>query len=354
MSQLDHLKQELTAISENQWEIALRETYQQFEIMDNQGHWQSPLIEAHAKMLWPTNFKTQGLNGFLDDIEESLAENPYFNQFISALTQSEQSFSFFNPLPGAQNTRLDFLRYLIAFAYCLDKINLAMRDDLAFLESIITLYQRIRRQRNFYRFGNLMPIIKLHSIELPLVQFLRARKRNHVGKNFGKYILSFNIFEAALVDLALGFRANARATLPLIFFSPNFSFLKKFKSGAPSSFSPDGKACWMTSPGQKEWSDLYQVWNMAFVSQFHLAPFLLAKLMVPSVSRYAHRPSEYMHTRITALHLAMHFLDFAISTPKLSVDLKMLGACSLPVTQTWGKINQIAAQQYVQTITVTP
>lgn len=337
-------------VAEEALDTRLRETYRQFEVMNETGEWAHPLVATHGELLLPQARTPELFHRFIDEIHQGIVENSYLVRFLDALPAQIPAPQVMNVLPLARNTAREYLLALLAFAFCLDRLNLACRRDLALQEHVVDLYQRKRRGSNFYRFGNLMPIIKLHSIELPLVRFLKAKKKGVLPPSFGKFILSLNIFEAALVDLLTGKRDNARATLPLIVFSPNFSGRKNFIPGAPSTFSPDGLALWMSPPEPRLWADLYQVWNMAFVSQFHLAPFLLAKLLIPSVSRYADRPAEYMHTRITALHLAMHFLDFAISDPKLSVDLKGLGAWAPELTTRWGEFNAGAARHYLQAI----
>jgi hypothetical protein len=191
-------------------------------------------------------------------------------------------------------------------------------------------------------------VIKLHSIELPVILFLKAKRKGRIPANFGKFILSFNIFEAMLVDLMKGFWDNARATLPLIIFNPNYQGLHilPHQKGIPSHFSGDGKAVNLCSPYPLEWADLYQVWNMAFVAQFDEAPYLLIKLLIPSVSSYRNRPTEYMHTRITALHLAMNFIDNAKFSQMISIDLNQLESSSPKFIKLWGEVNRKCARHY--------
>lgn len=348
----DELEQELIQIEQEQWHKVLRQCYQQFELLNEELKWNfSPLL-THENELLPQDFK-RSLNTFLNDMKLGILENPYLMEFVKALaTEDGQSYATIT----LKNTsdRLEQLKYLVGHAYSLDRLNLILRDNPSYLDPFIRHYWKIRKEKNFYRLNNLMGIIKLHSIELPIILFARAWKKKKLRQSFSKFILSFNIFEATMVDLIFGWRENALASLPLILFAPNFKnrifFWRKFKKGRPAGFSQDGKALEMYSPEPKLWADLYQVWNMAFVSQFPQAPYLLMKLLIPSVSRFQQRPGEYMHTRITALHLAMNYLDSAVHFPKIDIDLSQLGPCSKKLTELWGQVNYSCSQHYLDSV----
>lgn len=338
----------LGGVSGAEWRKIFTETLQQFELMDREGQWYDPKFAARASDLFPREFGSEQVRAFLDEVVLALEENAYLARFLHALPWQGLTRQKALVLKWAgPETETSYLSYLLAYAYCLDRINAIGREDLEFERSLVARYQARRRQSDFYRFGNLLVIIKLHSIELPLVRFLRAQAEGVLAANFAKFILTANILEAAVADLLFGWWKNARSTLPLMRFHPNFQGVRgKYAAGAPARFSADGLALLLHSPAQREWSDLYQVWNMAFVSQFDIAPFLLAKLMIPSVARYALRPAEYMHTRITALHLALHFLDFAVKDRKLSVDLFRIGPMDKSITRLWGEVNLASARDY--------
>ncbi|MBC7715236.1 MAG: hypothetical protein H7177_17960 [Rhizobacter sp.] len=314
------IKTNLHSVSENEWHKILIENYQQFALMTPDQKWVNDLFEGHHEKLIPKDSLHIHLNEFLNLIEVSLLQNPYFIDLLTAIPYSSRNE--YSPLvltSKSKNTEAEFLKYLIAFAFCLEKINEQVLLDSDIQENIIQLYKINRRKNNFYRLSNILGIIKFHSIELPLVRFLKAKKVKKMSPDFEKYILSFNIFEASLVDLLTGFWNNALATIPLIIFSPNF----------------------------KGWP---QVWNMAFVSQFPQSPYLLAKLIIPSVSDYSERSGEYMHTRITALHLAMNYLDSAMNSPVINIDLRGLGPSSKKLTKLWGEVNKNCAEKYYEDV----
>lgn len=348
----NQIEQELAQVAEEEWQKLLRQSYQQFDLLTQEFQWNFEPLLGHENELIPKDFK-QVLSSFLADIKLGILENSYLMDFIKTLAKDERhSYALF----ALENDldRLKHLKYLAVYAYSLDQLNLVLRNNPAYLGPVIKHYWQARRKKNFYRFNNLLGIIKLHSIELPVILFVKAWKKRKLRKSFSKFILSFNIFEATLVDLAFGHTKNAQASLPLIYFPPNFRnrifFWKRLKKGKVATFSADGKALEMYSPEQKLWADLYQVWNMAFVSQFPQAPYLLMKLLIPSVSRYQNRAGEYMHTRITALHLAMNYLDAAVHYPKIEADLSKLGACSNNLTEAWGRVNSSCARHYLDSV----
>lgn len=343
-------------VDENEWRVLLCESYQQFELLDLDNLWINELIACHAGVLLPSVNIKESILKLLDEMKDGLFENPYFVEFLEKIPWENkdalENYSVLTVMSSDKNKELKFIKSIISFAFCLEKINVLLRDDSNVLELLVKLYKIKRKKNNFYRLSNILGVIKFHSIELPLLRFLKAKKKKRMSANFGKYILMLNIFEAMLVDLAVGLYDNAKSTFPLIVFSPNFKgwFFGRYQKGEPSTFSKDGKALLMFSPAPKEWADLYQVWNMAFVAQFAQAPYLLAKLIIPSVSRYVDRPAEYMHTRITALHLTMNYLDSAMNAPKIRVDLKDLGPAQRPLIDLWGRVNKNCSLQYKQSI----
>ncbi len=327
------LQDQVSLTSPEEWQSLLRETYQQFYILE--------YLEKYQEDLIPSKFKRDDLVEFLDEINQALQENGYFLDLLNEIPWDRASeYSPFTLVDGSTALAHDNFKYLLSFAYCLNKLNSLVRKDTEFLEVLVRHYWKVRRANNFYRFSNLLAVIKLHSIELPIILFLRAQKRKKLSPSFAKWILSFNIFEATMVDFFVGFFDNARSTIPLIRYHPNCS------KGAPSTFSSDGNALNLVSPRPKEWADLYQVWNMAFVAQFKPAAFLLIKLLIPSVSRYRLRPTEYMHTRITALHLAMTYIDSATHAPLIKANLKLIGPSKLSLIKLWGRVNLAAAKKY--------
>ena len=294
------------------WQTHLKKSYEQFYLIEN-DNWISDYLKKNNDYF---SLKTMDdLKDFLILSNTLIKDNQYFLE-IFQIVKNEPSLKELGEI---------HLTQLICFAYSLDRINSLMREDLSFAEYLITHFYNQRKKRNFYRLDNILRIIKFHSIQFPLIRFLKCYRKGKLGNSFGKFILVANIFEAFLVDLCRGFLKNALSCIPLMIFSPNFKAFfilnRLFKLGEKSRFSEDGKGVEMFSPSQKKWSDLYQSWNYTFVSQFPQAPYLLVKLLIPSVTGYKKNPGGYMHTRITALFLCLNYVDFATNECVLAAKI---------------------------------
>ena len=71
----------------------------------------------------------------------------------------------------------------------------------------------------------------------------------------------------------------------------------------PTRLSADGKIIEISLDFPTEWADLYETWNMAFVTNYNSWPFFLVKLLVPSVSGYHAQPSTFLFMRALALYV---------------------------------------------------
>ncbi len=314
--------QTVDCLTEGEWRTFLEESYQQFEVLEGKDDWTFRELGKHRLFLLPPKNIRAKLKDFIEEVYRGCLENEYLMDFLTQV----------NPVDYYSFNKA----HLLSFAFTLDRFNRVLRDDIDLLELTVDHYQKLRFKKNFYRLSNILGIIKLHSIQKSAVKLIKARKSGQIPKSFGKLFF------------------NARATLPLMFFNPNYGgwwgFNKNYHLGSPSKLSDDGKALEMYSPAQKEWSDLYQVSNMALVAQFDQAPYFLAKLLIPSVSRYSDRPGEYMHTRITALLLAQNFIDCAIHFPKTPILINHVLPLKREIIQLWAQVNDKAAKKYRELI----
>ncbi len=345
----DKIDSVLTQFSEDDIRLALIKCYEQFYVLDESANWALPQLQTHRDFLIPKKDLLNEIKTFCLQITCSIEQNEYLMDFF-------ETIDFERPIEISSVSDEEEIQclYYILFGFSLDRFNRLLRDDVDLLEETVSHFQKTRFKLGFYRLTNILAIIKLHSIQRPVTEFIKQRKQGKINKNFGKFILSFNIFEATLVDLCTAHLRNALSSLPLIFFSPNFKGLfgvmKNFKRGAHSRFSPDAKAVEMYSPEQKKWSDLYQSWNMAFVAQFPEGLYLNMKLFIPSVAQYESNSGEYMHNRITALLLAMNYIDFASHYPRIPIKIKNIKTFPKTLTQLWGRINYRNAIKYFKSL----
>jgi len=318
---------------------ALEKCYEQYYVYDENKQWNLAPLKKHETFLIPTANLKEEILLFMKGLISAIKENPYLITFFDQFDFKHMEISSIQE----SKEQSDQILYYILFGFTLDRFNCLLRNDVTLLEETINHFQKTRFKLGFYRLSNILAVIKLHSIQIPVTRFISQKKAGKIRRNFGKYILTFNIFEATLVDICTGHFKNALTTLPLMIFNPNFQgcygLLRGYDRGRESRFSVDKNAVEMYSPQQKKWSDLYQVWNMAFVSQFPEGLYLNMKLFIPSVAHHQDKSGEYMHNRITALLLAMNYIDFASHYPRIPVKIQNIKIFPKTLTRLWGKIN---------------
>ena len=95
-----------------------------------------------------------------------------------------------------------------------------------------------------------------------------------------------------------------------------------------------------------QWADLYQTWNMAFVTNFNTWPYMLTKLLIPSVSEYQENPKAYLHNRIIALYIHINYGILPFMTKTKDKTYWNLDWYDLSLSRQWGKANFESALHY--------
>lgn len=165
--------------------------------------------------------------------------------------------------------------------------------------------------------------------------------------------LHLNILEAGITEFNQGFTDNA-----LVAYALNRCSEKPSTNGMPQgpvlpiSDTPENHPADALDPANfhptanfsKEWVDLYESWNMAFVvSQLDDLHLILPKLFIPS--QIDCKPEEYLFNRTMALNNVVNFnlfrkLDHVVAVPAPENRRD--------IAQTWGAINKQHALDYVQ------
>ncbi len=158
-----------------------------------------------------------------------------------------------------------------------------------------------------------------------------------------------NILEAVVTDYISGFRDNAKAGLTLAFHKTGSKHHDPRTGCGPSTWSDDKRAISMSMPMTKEWCDLYQTWNMAFVSTLKDFPYIIPKLLIPQVADYQGVPTSYMYKRILALYLCLNHASFNY-VEKAKNHEKVIEWNDKKLSSLWGKVNLENAQIYKQLI----
>ncbi len=267
--------------------------------------------------------------------------------------------------------------------YCLllDAVTQALAAD-AELAAIVyaRLRQVVRSTAGWWRPLGLFELAKLCTVEMTLERFVEHRRDANLPANFGHIGLPFNILEAVLQDLKLGFTTNAAAGLALCVARPGQPSADRPGRGA--SLSTDGrKAVRMHLPHEKEWTDLYVSWNLAFTTAYADVPTRFgAPLLAPCV--LGAPPDEFMFHRVLALHTHMCLYirrraqehasaSVAMAPPSASLPAFLSPAVApsagVPrvrlnaddrrrrsLTEQWGSINFAAAQRYERRLRLYP
>ena len=191
----------------------------------------------------------------------------------------------------------------------LDRLTIAMRADWRILESCKQIWTNRYKPWNVIYYNNrkkrspikVFVIMKMLSIHVTVTQILKALKYQTVDPEFGKIEVPLNILEAKAADVLLGNIDNARVALTLVQEAPGGKE-NACTGSRPTTISADGHSINFHLAHPLAWTDLYQTWNMAFVTNFGSWPYYLVKLLIPSVSDYQDSPEGYLYARILALY----------------------------------------------------
>ena len=280
--------------------------YRKWRLLLPDGSWSSPLLAQIGPELLPPAVSADDALAFLRRALDVLLINPCFSEFL------EQALA--RPFPLLENAaRAEGSRVLpdaLALAMALDRLTSSCRRDFRVWAECRRLLRRALRQSGALRKASLFLRVKAASVD-PVAYFcIRAHLRppQALGRSSGSRMLQANILEAVIVDLFEGFRDNARAGWILALHKTGRPSPNPATGAGPNSWSPDAQAICLRPPFPREWANLYQIWNMAFVSQMPEFPYVASTLMAPAVADYAATPEAFMYSRVAALHLFLAWL----------------------------------------------
>ncbi|MEO1271236.1 MAG: hypothetical protein AAFX99_24355 [Myxococcota bacterium] len=206
----------------------------------------------------------------------------------------------------------------------LERITRTVVDDPTKLLALIEHFKAARNEVPWRRYVPMFLALKLGSIERPLQRVAHGQLSGHVSPSFMRWELVGNILEATLYDMVTGHVANARVGAMLLY-------------DARRAVSRIDARTWsIATPNAKRWTDLYTVWNLAFITRYGHFPFMMAKLLIPSVNGYHTCPEGYLHRRVIALYLQLHWSIFMRYERQGEVELNWSSA---PWIRRWGKLN---------------
>ncbi len=228
----------------------------------------------------------------------------------------------------------------------LDDLTRAMADDPQLMDDLLAFLMRKREDKfgvppkfpkNVRRLreitGSVFEVAKIVTMDWVFAQYAEIRERGIEDLPKRQLSLGVNIVEALLTENGNGFKPNAL-------------------TGVALALNPFSDA-WVTDDGRRfikykldaRWTDLYESWNLAFVTgneeNLHL---IYTKLFIPSVIGAPH--DDYLFNRALSLWATAQFVIFwKAATPKRP-DYQMPGSEELAAP--WGEMNARYAEAYVR------
>ncbi len=320
----------------------MRGHYAQLRLIDANGRWAAPELEAISDFLLPSDLDQQKIYAFIDVMTASAAANGYLHDFL--VQAKEEDFPLFRAKLAAGGNQM--LPDMIAYAVVQDRLSKAMREDYTLMSTCETIWKKARNEANIWKYMEAFEFAKLFSIEIPAIEeFIKIHKSGAVPPNFLRAALPVNIMEACLEDLRKHHPENARSGWSLLVNRPGDPENSKTGSG-PAHWSEDGKAIHVALPLARHWDDLYSTWNLAFVAQRENGPYLMMKLLTPQVGSYENNPQEYLYNRVLALYTHMHWALLRRADDAKSGKTEMDWSMDEPILHLWGAANRDSGRKY--------
>ena len=168
-------------------------------------------------------------------------------------------------------------------------------------------------------------------------------KRN-IDDGLGPLALQLNILEATASDLLIKNNDNAK-TGWILAMNKAGGKPDPATGAGPTVWSDDKKAVCLCMPLPKKWADLYQTWNMAFVSKMSDYPYILPKLLIPQVADYKNNPTKYLYNRSIALYLYLNYSCFDYLEKKKK-NIPVINWRDETLTKIWSECNRISSNHF--------
>ncbi|RCK79420.1 MAG: hypothetical protein OZSIB_0060 [Candidatus Ozemobacter sibiricus] len=373
-------------------EAMLVRHYREWRLLDGAGRWVTAALTKAEDRLRPPGLDRAALERFVDAVARLAAANPYLagflDQVVGADRVDEESESPRGAPPGedgpgggaeaagdrppfcqaggARSVRAWSLRFpvlaarlategtrvlpdVVTFAWALEALTRLMAEDWRFLAFTLDHWRQGRRfiwgSKNFRLFDH----VKLLSIEHLNARFVECHRRGVVPPDFMRVLLPLNILEAVAWEIVEGYPGNARAGLTLARYPPGAPRENPATGEGPSIWTADRRAILLRTACPRAWSDLYTSWNLAFVSQYDTFPYVMCKLLVPSVLGYAAQPAAYIYYRCLAIHALMNYAYLGDGGPERSRITDLIWR-DHRLTRAWSRHNRRCARQYEETV----
>jgi hypothetical protein len=336
----EYLKDTVSGFTSEEMNDMMIGHYKQVRLINEEGEWALPELEAISDFLLPGDITEEQTFDFIDRMASAADRNEYLVDFLNRA----QNETFVDYMMKVEEEGDVVFPDVIAYAHALERLNIAMREDWRILRACRDFWKVEREIVGISEHGNLFEHTKLASVEWPMNKFIEAHETNYVKYSFGKGILPINVLEAVAADALEGMGDNAATGGYLAKYIPGKRITDERTGEGPSTFSEDGKAILLNMALAGKWADLYTTWNLTFVSTYS-HPYIMVKLLIPSVNDYKDVPAEYIYNRAMALYTHIHWEAIRL------VDFINAGKDEVlwpdeHLSKFWGKVNLENAKKY--------
>lgn len=317
--------------------------YKLLHLINDTEEWATPELKRLSVELLPHDITEEKSKDFVELIAQLAERNPCLVNFL----QRAENIKFEHLALKVEKEGGQLFPDIVAFAIVLDCLTKATYANPKILENCLSIFKAARQKSQAFKQMSLFHKIKLFSVERAMKIYLNYHKTRAIPQDSGRFGVMVNILEAVINDYIFGFRDNAKAGLILAFHKTGSKYYDPHTGCGPSTWSDDKKAVSMSMPMTKEWCDLYQTWNMAFVSTLQDFPYIIPKLLIPQVASYQDVPTSYMYKRGLALYFVLNHASFNY-VEKAKNHEKVMEWNDKKLSSLWGKVNLENAQIYKQ------
>ncbi len=313
--------------------------YKLLHLINTKGKWATPELQKNSKKLLPSNITEEKSKRFVDKVINLAEKNPHLLTFF----RKSKNLKFKNLSKKIDTEGAQIIPDVVAYALVLELLTKAIYDHPKILKDCNKIFKKRKAKTNYLNPENLFQKIKLSSLEGPVIEkiIIKSHKTGKVSKNAARRLLIFNILEADLADIIKSHKNNAKVGW----------ILTTHAGDEPSIWSKNKKAICLKPTIPKQWVDLYQTWQMAFITQSHFFPYLITKLLIPQVADYQKKPSEFIYNRVIALYICLNYVFFD-SAERAKNNTPNIKWNDDELCRFWGKCNLEAAIKYKKALAI--
>lgn len=269
------------------------------------------LCLGNAKIEIKKLFNEEPVETFLNRMKKAIIQNEIFLTYIL-------NFDVYISSPKYERYVIEYITY----CYVLEVLTVNLIKDETLFQECLKKIDHEREHgtctKNWRDYASIFQRAKIASI-LPFIPDLSPKIVKESFETHGKTAtvddtysplsrigLSINITEAVLEDLNQENYDNANAGYELVLMDGLLDF-SKYANEKRILVAPTS-SMYRYSAFPRNWSDLYNAWNLTFIGNFKEAPYYAAKLLFPEVANYKDEPHKYLYPRLLGLWLHIHYI----------------------------------------------